>query len=135
MGGYELRKYLDKQYEAGGRGPDSFDCYGLASVVYEEKNGVALPELWTPESMEKKHELFTEMKDSQFQVLEEPRSWCLIAFSIRRPFVTHIGVVLDDRSHFIHILKHRRVTIERFDMDLWRRKIEGFYEPVINSHN
>ena len=52
----------------------------------------------------------------------------LVAFAIVAPYVTHMGMVLDDRRHFIHIMRKRSVAIERLNATCWQRRIEGIYE-------
>ncbi len=130
-----MRKYLDKKYEMGGRGPDAFDCYGLCQVIYKEKNGVILPQLWTPINAKDKNELFQEQSNALCCRLEKQRAWCIIAFCFYPEWVTHLGIVVDDVNKFIHIMRHRTVSIERFDVDPWSRKVEGFYEVITNRNN
>ena len=127
-----ISKYIGKPYEKGGRGPNTFDCYGLASTLYEKFNGIALPELFTPDNAEMCWQVFVEQKTTLYKRLQGPRPFCIVTFKLRPPYITHLGIVLEDRIRFIHILKKRNVTIERLDMMPWDKKIEGYYE-LINS--
>lgn len=48
---------------------------------------------------------------------------------IRPPYTSHIGVVLENKYEFIHIMNRSRVTIERLDGLLWKRRVTGYYKP------
>ena len=39
-----INKYIGIPYLKGGRGPDSFDCYGLCVSVYHDQYGITLPD-------------------------------------------------------------------------------------------
>ena len=41
----DLSRYVGLPYAPGGRGPEAFDCWGLARLVYADLLGLALPAL------------------------------------------------------------------------------------------
>ena len=101
------------------------DCYGLVHLVYG-RLGKELPNF--PEDYTELlniHNAIEENK-SKFIELEKPEPYCIVTFSIYPPYVTHIGVVLDDCKRFIHIMEKRNVTIEK--LDKWQKRIRGFYK-------
>lgn len=116
---------LGKEYLHNGRGPDHYDCWGLCMEVYR-RLGKSLPE-FLPAIAEPAciHGVVNSAKNL-FIEIQKPMPYCLVAFMVRPPFVTHIGVVLDTNK-FIHLLRKSRVTIERLDSIAWSKRIKGFY--------
>lgn len=116
---------LDKEFEYHGRGPEVYDCYGLAMEV-GRRVGIAFPPHPSYTSLHEKHEaIINGVKN--WKKLDSPELYSIVVFSIRPPYVTHVGVVLE-YNRFIHICKGTRVTIERFDKDPWKNKVRGFYQ-------
>ena len=111
-------------YEKHGRTIKGLDCYGLVHLVYE-RLGKELPDSHEYNELLSMHDKIAEHK-GEFLELEKPEPFCLVAFSIVPPYVTHIGLVLEDCSRFIHIMEKRNVTIER--LDKWQKRIRGFYK-------
>jgi cell wall-associated NlpC family hydrolase len=112
-------------YEKHGRTIKGLDCYGLVHLIYE-RLGKELPNF--PEDYT---ELLTihnavEKNKDKFIKLDKPEPFCIVTFSIYPPYVTHIGVVLEDCIRFIHIMEKRNVTIDK--LDKWQKRIRGFYK-------
>ena len=64
-----------------------------------------------------------------FVRLSNPIPYCLVTFIIKAPYVSHIGFVLEDCIHFLHILNNKRgVSVERLDDLHWKKRVEGFYD-------
>lgn len=118
-------KYIGKPYRFGARGPDAYDCWGLARAIYRDM-GIDLPEF---ESMEKPEgrQALVDLAAPLFVTLNKPATLCLVAFRIHPRYVTHVGVVTEDRARFCHITKGASVTIERLDSPLWEKRIAGYY--------
>ena len=67
--------------------------------------------------------------DDYFTKIENPEPGCLVLLCVIPPYVTHIGVVLDDCNQFIHSAsKNKNVCIERLNAISWRHRIKGFYK-------
>lgn len=109
-----------------GRDLDGLDCYGLVKLI-EERRGNQIPE-YAYDGTEKTfvHYLI-EGSMPLVTELEEPEPYCTVTISIRQPWVHHVGIVLPDTRHFIHVLRKRHVTIERLDSEVWKGKIKGYY--------
>jgi len=125
----DYRKYLGVPFKYGGNSiEEGFDCYNLCRAIYKEI-GIDLPAYTYPDNPEASliHQLINEGKPL-FKQIEKPTPYCLVVFSLRPPYVTHIGVVLEDCIHFIHILEKRSVAKERLDNVFWSKRIRGFYE-------
>lgn len=114
---------------------EGFDCWNLCREIYK-RLGRELPEY---------HYFVEEINnDGKFQYasvekmikdgskkwltkIETAEPYCLVTFMIRPPFTSHIGVVLEDRYRFIHIMRKLSVAIERLDNLTWQRRITGFW--------
>ncbi len=114
---------LGKEYRHNGRGPDHYDCWGLCMEVYK-RLGLVLPE-YLPQTQDPAciHGVVNGAR-GEFVEIVKPVPYCLATFMVRPPYVTHVGVVLDENK-FIHLMRKSRVTIER--LDLWAKRIKGFY--------
>lgn len=116
---------LGKQYKHNGRGPDFFDCWGLSMEIYR-RLGLSLPE-FLPEKPDPSvlDGVINDAK-SIFGELASPEPYCLVTFIIRYPYVSHVGVILDNPGYFIHIREKTRVTVER--LENWKRRVGGYYK-------
>lgn len=121
-----LKDLLGVPYEKHGRTTKGLDCYGLVHLVYE-RLGENLPDSDEYSELLSMHNKIAEHK-SQFVEIEKPEPFCLVTFSILPPYVTHIGIVLEDCKRFIHIMEKRNVTIEK--LDKWQKRCRGFYKWV-----
>jgi cell wall-associated NlpC family hydrolase len=112
---------IGKPFQYGGRGPDSFDCYGLVREM-SARQGLTLPDYVTPNT-----ELGIAMLLSNEQRLweEAPRQACsVVAIRVGR-LVSHVGFMISE-FEMLHVWKHGGgVCVER--MDEWERRIAGFY--------
>jgi cell wall-associated NlpC family hydrolase len=116
---------IGKPFTYGGRGPTSYDCYGLALEV-SRRVGIKLPEHASNISPPDIHKSVEEGLGS-WQKLDYPEPYCIVVFCIVPPYVSHVGVVLP-YSKFIHITSNTCVTIERYDREPWALKVRGFYK-------
>ena len=121
-----LSKYLESKFAFGGRGPKFYDCYGLAKAIYKEKLNIILPEIETPELL---HDIYVKCDESvkYFDEIEKPKSWCLVAFEIKPPFVSHVGIILPGLKTFIHAFHKSGIVIQKLRDPVWSRKIKGYY--------
>lgn len=113
-------------FKCGGRDTIALDCYGLAMLLYE-RLGIKLPEFGASEDFSIISQLIKE-GEVYFEKLEKPEPFCLVAFVIRNPYVSHIGIVLEDCNYFIHTMAKRSTAIERLDDLSWSHRIKGFYK-------
>ena len=125
---------LGKPFEMGGDGINGYDCYTLSRAVCK-RGGVNLPMkqtqlLATVDEIEARSNAINIGKGEDYVRLEKPEPFCVVTFSIVPPYVTHMGLVLEDCISFIHIFKKRSVAIERLNHKLWESKIEGYFRYV-----
>lgn len=128
--GVNYADLLGKEFQYGGRGPDTYDCWGLCMEIYK-RLGRALPDgISTREYMDINYQINSKIRNPQSEIFREiatPQPYCLITFMIRPPYVSHVGVVLEDGMRFIHIMHKCSVVVERLDTLSWQRRIKGFY--------
>jgi len=110
------------------QGKNGFNCYSLCREVCK-RAGITLPEKQPIVELSDRSDVINGGKVDYIK-LEKPEPFCLVTFKIHPKFVTHIGVVLEDCRHFIHILKKKFVVIERLDLSQWRKRLDGFYRFV-----
>ena len=128
-GSNRLNGYTDllgKGFEYGARGPGKYDCYGLCMEIYR-RLGRKLPEFGSAVMPSLIDKMVAENKPVFIELLV-PEPWCLVLFRVRPPYVSHVGVVLEDRMRFIHIMRNTSVCIERLDALEWKRRIAGFLQ-------
>ena len=108
------------------RTDNGYDCYGLVKEIYA-RLGIALPEYGydSPDNFSLIHQLIHGGKDL-FEPLEKPEPFCVVLFTIRPPYISHIGVVLENCNSFIHIMEKVCVAVEKLDHPIWSRRIRGF---------
>ena len=123
---------LGKQFGPKARGPNRYDCFGLVKECYK-RLGKDLPELTFLKEMPDFDTGFChnvspliEQERKSFIELKKAEPYCIVLFSIIPPFVSHIGMVLEDKKRFIHILPKSSVSIEKLDSSLWKQRIRGF---------
>ena len=116
---------IGKPFLYGGRGPDHYDCYGLVSEIYKRR-GIALPPLLSATSYKAIDPIFQNEKKGYIKI-DKPEAYAIVSFIIRPPFVSHVGVVLENEKSFIHVLQKRFVAIEQLSSQSWNHRIEGYY--------
>lgn len=108
----------------GGRGPDAFDCYGLARYIVARDTGITPPDLQSAEDPNVLHAMMTGQA-LFWKRLDGPRPGAVVLFRMGRT-ISHCGVLVG-HSQLIHAWeKSGGVTIERLDQ--WKHRIVGFYE-------
>lgn len=117
---------LGKRFEYGGRGPDSFDCYGLAMELFR-RMGKRLPEQYasSTDAAVNHGEIVTGVQ--ALRRLDGPAYGALVLFRVVPPYISHLGVMLD-RWQFLHVMQKRAVTLERIDSLYWHDKVAGYYD-------
>lgn len=75
----------------------------------------------------KENNINFEFGKKDFIRLQEPEPFCLVTLMIYKPFVSHIGVVLEDCKRFINSFQKRNVCIEELNSPRWKDRIDGFW--------
>jgi probable lipoprotein NlpC len=120
---------VGKPYADNGRGPDAFDCLGLAIAV-ERAAGFAIPDYAsTPEEFAAQH------RDGLLGPCTRIERAVPGAVVLMRDFPDgqHLGVMID-RWRMIHCAKYTgSVVIEQLTRSPFRSRILGFYFPEVRA--
>lgn len=120
----EIRDLIGKPYAPHGRGPDFFDCYGLAIEVCR-RFGKRLQDKASKETdVLSNKSLITDMKATIHASKQHlPTAGSVVVLRVvGHP--CHIGVCLGD-GNFIHAMKDLGVHVD--SLSSWKHRIEGFY--------
>lgn len=124
-------KYIGKAFEEKGRGPDTFDCWGLARWVYghDRPGAAALPSY---------EELYEDTKDSDtlgklifdernkhWNEVAAPKEFDLILLRMRGVGM-HVGVVTKP-GHMLHCEIGIGTVHERYDSMKWKHRVIGYF--------
>lgn len=112
----------------GGRGPDTYDCYGLLRELYK-RDGIDIPDYTSPTDAGR----ITALMGCQLH-LWELAECCVGAAVLMRVLDRsgntnmHVGYVIDE-NRMIHTWESSGgVVIE--PLEVWKRRIKGFYRYV-----
>lgn len=124
----QIDDLIGKPFVDGGRGPDEYDCYGLAMELFR-RAGINLPEqniccMDTPK-------IAAEIENQRptWVRLDAPLAPCMVAIRLSPGIVNHVGVYIGC-GQFIHAYRNAGgVCVNRINEPIWKRRIEGFYRP------
>ncbi len=118
---------LGKPFKDGGRGPDAYDCYGLAQEVFR-RHGIELPDYRVSCEDASRIDATIEQEKPLWTELDIPVVPCLVVLRFNSRVYNHVGVYIG-KGRFIHTAKKTGVRIDRINDAYWRNRIEGFYLP------
>lgn len=125
-----FNKLMTIPYKPGGRNSKGIDCYGLCILACKEL-GFVLPEFDGNSTVNFRNINGLVMRArNKFIKLEHPEPYCLVAFMIRKPYVSHVGILLEDGYHFLHIYSDAGVQINSVEELKWKDRIDGFYKWI-----
>ena len=110
-------------FEYGGRGPETFDCYGLLMEMHK-RIGIDITDYG---SSSKGAEIIAMMMGKVHEWKEiGPKPGCTIL--IKLPMSMHVGFLLP-YNKFIHTTKSTGGVVIEY-LRIWERKVLGYYEPL-----
>ena len=124
----DVEKYVGKPFEDRGRGPDSFDCWGLVKAIFQER-GIDIPDYEISCFQTRTIGAQMEISRDEWHRLDEPGVPCLVVMKSDANHPTmcnHCGVYIGE-GQFIHTLQKTGVIVTPLRHPYWRGKIEGFY--------
>jgi len=121
----DVESFLGKKFAWGGRGPDEYDCWGLCYEISRQL-GNPFPEHQSFKELELRTLAIAEGV-REFRKIDKPQPWCGVVFKAYGKYVNHMGIVLEDCRHFIHIREASEVSIEKLNHPIWQRMLDGFY--------
>ena len=116
---------LGKPFAYHGRGPDSYDCWGLVREICR-RGGVLLPDHASSAKPEEQGEGIKEDAEKYYRAVDAPEPLDVVLFQLLPRFVTHCGVYVGD-GRFVHITQKTSVAREELASPIWINKIRGFY--------
>ena len=122
---------IGKKYKAYGRGPEYYDCWGLAIEAVKILTGVEIPDYkLDPEDQESNNAFLLKIAtiDGTWQEVKtkDIKPGLLVALELYRPgALTHAGVTTGN-GLFIHCIEKKGVTIE--PLKKYQKLIGGYYE-------
>lgn len=128
--------FIGLPYEEGERGPDRFDCWGLAMLVSREQFGVVIPTYegvhWGPGNRADRNHTAAVIEDEKANYTEieagQERPGDLIVLRIAsRPL--HVGIIAAP-GWMIHACDGSDSALERYDGMFWRNRVEAFYRRL-----
>jgi cell wall-associated NlpC family hydrolase len=96
-------------FERGARGPNSYDCYGLAMEMFR-RIGVAVPDFKSPGTLEEIADL-VRRKEARWNKVPFGQVHSLVTLRVEG-LVAHVGFMID-ADRFIHAFEPTGVTTER----------------------
>jgi len=106
---------------------EGLNCYGLCKEFYKGM-GLDIPYYNHPDERSLINLMFVkgiELCDT----IGNPEPYCMALFALRRPEqINHIGIVLENKDNFIHILINKCVSIQRLSDPFYKARIKGFYK-------
>lgn len=124
----EVPYYIDligKPFEYSGRGPDAYDCYGLAVELYRRAN-IVLPDYQSTDIVEAQANGFMHGAEHYFEQVNKLKNLDIILFQIIPKYITHCGIYVGN-GRFLHITRKTKVTCEEVNNMIWKDKQRGFY--------
>ncbi len=129
--GYMSHSFTDllgKPFVNGGRGPEEYDCYGLATDIFH-RFGIKLPDYRVScEDASRINSTIDAEKTARWKECEVPQVPSLVVMRFNSHLYNHVGVYIGS-GKFIHIARKTGVRIDRITDLYWRHRIEGYYVP------
>jgi cell wall-associated NlpC family hydrolase len=120
----KISDLIGKPFKDGGRGPDSYDCYGLVKEVYH-RLGIELPDLYIHCFDIEKINGEYQLQSHHLMPIEKPELYCIIVMINNATVINHFGVYLGNHE-FIHAIPDANVCKGSIDHPRWKRAIEGY---------
>ena len=120
----DITDLFTARYQEGGRGPDTFDCFGLFAELCKRR-GQAIPNYPSPAQLSEREAQIERAAAAEWTQIDEPEPGCAVLLRIG-PWVSHLGMVLEG-GRFIHASSKHGISVVRLDDVCWINRIAGFY--------
>lgn len=126
----KLSDIIGKPYKNNGRGPNSFDCFGVVRYIYKNILDIELPEYTDyDEKWYDNSNVLTEQLNRFSRLwfpVKIPEKWDVLTFSHGAPkgITNHCSVYLGD-GKMIHCYERSPVVIDRLTRPYWTRNLTG----------
>lgn len=114
-------------WKKGGRDSTGMDCLGVV-IALRKLVGKNTPDYVYNEIVPE--EIDRDFRDFGFIELDRPQPYCLVTFIDEYPYSSHMGVVLENCSMFLHSRSRgsKKSVIERLEHPIWKKRRTGFWE-------
>jgi len=122
-------RYVGMRYEAGARGPEAFDCWGLVKEVLRTEFGVEGFEEPTEDPLPGN-------RASAFEDALDGSLWREVPIAAARPgdvlllclmgAPVHCGIVTQAGT-MLHTVEGRNAVLQRYTLGVWRHRVKGCY--------
>lgn len=109
-------------FARGGRGPDSYDCYGLVGEMFARK-GITIPDFESPGTLEEVADIISDGQ-RKFTPVAPGTVGSLVTFRVSG-IGAHVGFVIGPNS-FLHTTEGTGVVVERLCNSAYRPI--GYYD-------
>ena len=122
----EYGDLIGKPFAYGARGPEVFDCWGLA-MEGARRAGLELPDYPSVEHPAARAHAMLQAIQTGWEKLPGPQANCVVWLRMDRKTGTHVGWMLDE-DHFIHTTEETAgVARARISHPLWLLRVAGYY--------
>ncbi len=100
-------RYIGLPFEDGGRGPHSYDCWGLIKAVYADRLGVDLPsygEISARDLIRVSRQMEGSKDDGWVECGPVPLAVALMTTTATGRRIAHVGVMVDERR-VMHVMR------------------------------
>lgn len=123
-----VAEYIGKPFEDKGRGPDTFDCWGLVKGVLQQQFGQhGLPDYLDGYDSAKDRTVarLLSMERARWSQVETPQLGDVVLIRVLgRP--QHVGIVVA-RNMMLHTDRGTESCLEYIDSPRWRSRVEGYF--------
>lgn len=122
-------KYIGTPFEERGRGPDGYDCWGLARLIMKQEKNIDLPCLSEIYEKTTDHILISDavLREQKIGWKEITRPAAFDFIVMRQMGVPmHIGVVTKP-GYMIHCERGIDAVHVKYNSLRWEKRIEGFF--------
>ena len=127
------RVYADligKPFVEGGRGPNAYDCVGLA-MVFQERLGAELP-AYVSDHTELHRQLAVGGVFEECRRIDRPEPGCIVLLRSFDDGSRHIGVMVD-AFRMLHTRRTAGAVIEVLHRSVWEKRVIGFYRAEVSA--
>lgn len=117
-----FRDLIGVKFEYGGRGPDSYDCWGLVRECHHRHHGVLLPDCGSTDSLLLNSQA-VDQHISEWEPLPDIDTGAVLLMRIKG-FGAHVGFATS-KTRFLQAMENQGVISSR--VSLYRRQIIGAY--------
>ncbi len=125
-----INDYIGCAFKSGGRGPDTFDCWGLVHKLFE-RYGHPIPDYNISVAAAQAIDLEVERQTATpvWKKLTAPQIPCVVVIQCHPVYVQHFGFMFT-ADKFVHVLVDKFVCVDSISSPLWEKRIRGFYQYV-----